>query len=307
MTMRRGIVGLLCALAAMAQPPQQTPLDRALQAYWEARNAGRFADAIRHRDEARGLLAQVPPEAPQFAAWVQQVSQLYESAQMTARAREVLESALARTSRLGDAHPTRTLLLDMLSNDWQQDGNLLKAAACLEQEAAALEAAPPEDSISSSGVAHRQIAFSGAVFVRLGGNVRGPNARIGTVYHRLAAIYQQMGRPEAVAGVLAKVKRLDGDNSSLLASFYEGAGRLDEAADVYRKQSAQATGDPQQAAGSLQLLAMLYQREQRYGDATAALQQAISVVNSAGAAGRSQSIMLREGLAGVLQQAGQTG
>ena len=69
----------------------------------------------------------------------------------------------------------------------------------------------------------------------------------------------------------------------------------------------QAAGDPQQVVGALQSLANLYQREQRYGDAAAALEEAIAGLNASGSpAARSQAMGMRQNLAGMLQQAGQT-
>src|ERR1017187_9275302 len=309
--MHRGFLCLLWSLSALAQAPQQNPLDMAIQAYWKARTEARFDEAVAKREEARALLAQMPAEAPQFGSWVQNVAGLYEGGCMQARAREVAEAALARTGRLGDAHPTRILLLNTLAGFWQEDRNLLKAATYSEKAVAALEAAPPGNSAEPGSAQGVMGSFStGSRVIVIGSRLSrgGPVSNLGGAYHRLASIYQQLGRPEAVAAVLTKMKNLAGDNAYALASLYESQGKFDEAAAIYRKQVTQAAGDPQQLVGPLQSLAQLYQREQRYGDAAAVLQQAIVGLDASGSpAARSQALGMRQNLAGMLSQAGQTG
>lgn len=311
--MHRGFLCLLWSLTALAQTPQQNPLDMAIQAYWKARTEARFDEAAAKREDARTLLAQMPTEAPQFGSWAQNVAQLYQGGGLHARAREVVEAALARTGRLGDAHPTRILLLNMLAGFWQEDRNLLKAVTYLEKAASALEAAPPPPANSAALGSSRGVtgyASTGSMVMAIGGRFSrgGPVSNLSGAYQRLAEVYQQLGRPEAVAAVLAKMKTLAGDNNFALASFYEREGKFDEVAAIYRKQVTQAAGDPQQMAGPLQSLAYLYQREQRYGDAAAALQQAIASLETSGIpAARSQSMGMRQSLADMLRQAGQIG
>lgn len=312
--MHRGLLGLLLSLSALAQAPQQNPLDVAVQAYWKARTEARFDEAAAKREEARGLLAQMPVEAPQFGGWVQNVAQLYQGGGMYARAREVAEAALAQTGRLGDAHPTRILLLNMLAGFWQEDRNLLKAVTYAEKAVAALEAAPPANSAEAGPMpaarATRFLSISGNNVVVSGNAVfhGASNGYLSGAYQRLTTIYQQLGRPEAVAAVMVKMKNLAGDNAYALASLYEGQGKFDDAAAVYRKQVTQAAGDPQQMAGPLESLANLYQREQRYGDAAATLQKAIATLEASGSpAARGQSLWMRQHLADMLRQAGQTG
>ena len=309
--MHRGFLCLLWSLSALAQAPQQNPLDMAIQAYWKARAEARFDEAVAKREEARALLAQMPAEAPQFGSWVQNVAGLYEGGCMQARAREVAEAALARTGRLGDAHPTRILLLNTLAGFWQEDRNLLKAATYSEKAVAALEAAPPANSAEPGSAQGVMGSFStGSRVIVIGSRLSrgGPVSNLSGAYQRLASIYQQLGRPEAVAAVLTKMKNLAGDNAYALASLYESQGKFDEAAAIYRKQVTQAAGDPQQMVGPLQSLAQLYQREQRYGDAAAVLQQAIVGLDASGSpAARSQALGMRQNLAGMLSQAGQTG
>src|SRR6185369_16288489 len=79
LNMHRGILVLLCSVAAMAQPQQLSPLDSAIQAFHKARSEGRFEEAAAKREEARTLLAQTPVESERFAGQVQGVSQLYQS------------------------------------------------------------------------------------------------------------------------------------------------------------------------------------------------------------------------------------
>jgi tetratricopeptide (TPR) repeat protein len=307
--MHRGFLYLLLSLTALAQSPQQNPLDAAYQAYHNARQEARFDDAAAKREEARGLLAQMPVDAPQFGNWVQNVAQLYQGGGMYAQAREVAEAALARTGRLGDAHPTRIQLLNMLANFWQEDRNLLKAATYAEKAASALETAPPASPTAPGSTPGNRGFFStgGIVMMVEGRASRGmPVSNLTSAYQRLATLYQQLGRPDAVAAIMAKMKNLVGDNAWALASLYESQGKFDEAAAVYQKQVTQAAGDRQQMAGPLQSLANLYQREQRYGDAAATLQQAIATLDTSGSpAARNQSVGLRQRLADMLRQAGQ--
>lgn len=310
--MRRAFLCLLCSFTALAQTQQQTPIDTAIQAFWNAREHGRFNEAAAKREEARGLLAQMPVEAPQFSGWVQSVTQLYQGGGMYARARDVAEAALARTGRLPDAHPTRILLLNMLAGFWQEDRNLLKSAAYLEKVVSVLEAAPSVSSAASGpGIpTATRFAFMSGPNVWFGNSPSrgGTYSRLGSAYQRLATLYQQLGRPDALAAVLAKMKNLGSDSDFALASLYESQGRLDDAAAVYQRQVSQAAGDPQQAAGSLQNLAYMYQREQRYNDAVAVLQQAIATLDTSPSPdSRAQSMGMRQSLAGMLSQAGQTG
>ena len=310
--MRRAFLCLLCSFTALAQTPQQTPIDTAIQAYWNARSAGHFDEAAAKREEARAFLAQMPVEARQFAGWVQSVTQLYQGGGMYARARDVAEAALARTGRLPDAHPTRILLLNMLAGFWQEDRNLLKSAAYLEKVVSVLEAAPSVSSAASGpGIpTATRFAFMSGPNVWFGNSPSrgGTYSRLGSAYQRLATLYQQLGRPDALAAVLAKMKNLGSDSDFALASLYESQGRLDDAAAVYQRQVSQAAGDPQQAAGSLQNLAYMYQREQRYNDAVAVLQQAIATLDTSPSPdSRAQSMGMRQSLAGMLSQAGQTG
>jgi tetratricopeptide (TPR) repeat protein len=263
---------LACSLAALAQPsPQQNPLDAATQAFWQARNNGRFEEAVAAREQARALLPRAPVDSPQFAFWVQGVAQLYQNSNWNSQARAILRDALDRTRPLGDSHPSRIPLLTALSDSWRQDGNLLKAAGYLEQAAAA------------------QPAAGSAIYT----------------YTNLAGLYQQLGRPDAVAAIAVKIRALASNNQAALAQFYEQQGQLEEAAAIYRT-LAEQSADSQARANAWQSLANLYARQERYTDAVAAAQQAIAAVQPSDSAGsRNQTSWMRQNLAGYLRQAGE--
>ena len=133
----------------------------------------------------------------------------------------------------------------------------------------------------------------------------GPSMDLSNHYQQLADLDRQLGRVEAAAAVVAKLRALatkNGDAS--LAGFLEQQGQLDEAAALYQKLVERAQ-NPQEAVNSLQTLANLYSRQQRYDDAVGALQQAIASLQAAGTPeARSQAIGTRQHLAGILQQAG---
>jgi tetratricopeptide (TPR) repeat protein len=294
---------LVCSLAALAQPsPRQDPLETALQAVWQARNNGRFEEAIAAREQARALLKRAPADSPRFPGWVQQVTQLYQSASLNAQARAILQEALARTSPLGDSHPYRIDMLNALGDSWQQDGNLLKAVEYLEQAATAQAAAPP---IAAAQPATQFFAVSGKRSAYFG-NIGGAYAGNGTyAYTRLAALYQQLGRPDAVPAIAVKIRTLASNDQTALAQFYEQVGQLEEAAAIYRK-LAEQPADPQAGASAWQSLANLYARQDHYTDAAAAIRQAIAAMQSSAKPGISdQALWMRQNLAGYLRQAGQ--
>ncbi len=277
------------------------PIQVTIQAYRDAHNSGSFSEAAAKREQARSLLQRVPVDSPQFGMWVQNVAQLYEGAGKGVQARATLEDALSRAEALGPSHSTRILLLNSLADFWQQDRNLLKSLAYREKAAAATDAAPPAKSPEPAGEGQMRLGRAYTVF---GINRRSVSGNNSWVYQRLAEIYQQLGRPDAAAAVWAKMRTVAKDDDAALASLYEQQGQLDEAAALYRKLAEQA--EPSQRVGALQSLANLAQREERYGDATAALLQAISVLDTSGKPeARSQTISLRQNLAGVLNQAGQ--
>ncbi|MGA8581922.1 MAG: hypothetical protein WB579_24760, partial [Bryobacteraceae bacterium] len=209
---------LVCSLTALAQqPPQEDPFDAVIQAVWQAKSQGRFQEASAGRERARTMLQRMPPATPQFASWVQQVAQLYLSSSLNAQARTILLEALARTAPLGDSHPSNIALLSALADSWQQDGNLLKAAACLEQfavaqTAAAAVAAQPGVIVSRNGASYFGGYFGSAI----------------NTYSRLANLYQQLGRPDAIAAVAAKIRELASNDPSALARFYAQQGQFEK-------------------------------------------------------------------------------
>src|ERR1035441_7957849 len=222
---------LICSLAALAQDP----FDAANQTFWEARNQCRFEAAAAAREQARALLLRVPVDSPRFAGWVQQVVQLYQNSNRNAQARAVLAEALDRTRPLGDGHPTRIAMLNGLADSWQQDGNLLKAVAYLEQAVTAQAKTPP-DVAAQPGT--RQIAITGRICFGSRAIIGYPRGQLGRPvdrYIRLAGLYRQLGRRDAVAAVAEKIRGLASTDQAALVQFYEQQGQLDEAAAVCRK------------------------------------------------------------------------
>jgi tetratricopeptide (TPR) repeat protein len=310
--MHRGIVCLLWGCLAFAQievtqsgtmgVAPQPPIAAALQAYWKARNNARFDEAAAKREDARNLFRHVPVDAPEFGNWVQNIGQIYDNTGMSAQARAIAEEALARAEALGESHPARIMLLNRLADLWLQDRNLLKSLGYREKAVAAIDAAPHAQS-SPPAVLKMLGAVSSASF--------GPFQDTSSVYLRLADLYQQLGRPGAIAALLAKLRARNNDaNDVAIASLYARQGQFDEAAAMYKKQAEQFALDPQaqpwQRIGPLQSLANLYRGEQRYDDAAAALQQAIAVLDASGKPeAHNQVLWISEQLAGLFHQAGQ--
>jgi tetratricopeptide (TPR) repeat protein len=291
---------LACALVAVAQlAPQQDPLDTAIQRVWRARNNGSPEEAVAARDQARVLLQRVPVDSPRLAGWAQQVMQLYQNSGLNGQARAILQETLSRTGTLPDWHPSRITMLSTLADSWQQEGNLLKAVDLLEQVAAAQAAAP---AVTASQPAMRGVIVSG---------IRGFCCDLGgylgsgiDVYIRLADLYQQLGRPDATAAVVAKMRTIASNDGLELAGYFEQQGQLEEAAAIYKK-LAEQSADVQAKANGWQSLANIYSRQQHYADAVDAIQQAIALVQSSNQTDISgQAIWLRQNLAGTLCAAG---
>jgi tetratricopeptide (TPR) repeat protein len=301
---------LFCSLAAVAQPmPRQDPLDAALQAGWQAQGSGRFAEATAGREQALALLQHAPVDSPRFPSWVQQLAQLYQNSGWNARARTILQEALARTGPLGDSHPSHTAVLNALADSWRQDGNLLKAVGYLEQAATAMAAAPAPATTPPAGAV--QSSFGGLVAFgsrRIYGGRYAVGGFPGSAlyaYIRLADLYRQLGRPDAIAAVAVKIRTLASNDQSTLARFYEQQGQFGEAAAIYKKQAEQLS-DPQARAGAWQSLASLAARQEHPSDAAAAMQQAIAAIQSSDNPGvRSQATWMRQNLAGYMRDAGQ--
>lgn len=267
---------LLSAVSALAQPYRQDPIQAALQAAYRLRGEGNYDAAVARREEARALLEQMPVDAPNFPSYVQQVTQIYQQAGKTVEVRSILQSALARSGRLAGSHPARLALYSAMAGSWQNDGSLLKAAACLETAVSALDAAP---------------------------NSRAPGTDPNGILQQLARLYRQLGQPKSADAILARLQTRLQRNPSALASFYEGQGQLAEAEALYR-QMADDAHSPMEANWPLQSLARVYARDDRPGDAAAAIGQAIDMLEGAGSpAPQGQLSYLRQALAGYLQQA----
>jgi hypothetical protein len=300
---------LVCSLAALAQPsPRQDPLDTTIQAVWQARNNGRFEEAAAARDQARALLQRVPMDSPRFAGWAQQVAQIYQNSSMNAQARAILQEALTRAGTMGDTQPSRIAMLNALGDSWQQDGNLLKSVGYLEQAAAAQAAAQAAPPIAAPPAAAAQPAMGHVIAFGSRATFRGSGFYVGSAiyaYIRLAGLYRQLGRPDAVAAIALKVRTLASNDQTALAQFYEQAGQLEDAAAIYRK-LAEQPADPQAGMSAWQSLANLYARQEHYTDAAAAIRQAIAALQSPDNPGiRNQAFWMRQNLAGYLRQAGQ--
>jgi tetratricopeptide (TPR) repeat protein len=229
------------------------------------------------------------------------VAQLYQNSGMNAQARAILQEALARTGPLGDSHPSHIAMLGALGESWRQDGNLLKAVGYLEQAATAQAAAPP---VAPSQTVMRGVMVSMSRVSYAGNAGGGYFGSAIYAYTRLADLYQQLGRPDAVAAIAVKVRTLAANDQSALARFYEQHGQVDEAAAIYKKLAEQAA-DPQAKANAWQSLANLDARQEHYTGAIDAIQQAIAAVESADKpGGPSQTLWMRQTLAGYMRSAG---
>ncbi len=324
-SMLRVLLFLVCSLALAQPSPQQDPLDQAIQAVWQARNSGRFEESAASRDRARALFQQKSVDAPQFAGWAQQVAQIYQNSSLNAQARTILQDALGATAPLGDSHPGHISMLIALGNAWQQDGNLLKAVGYLEQAAAAQAAAPPAPPPSAPrpsrliagdfttappvGAAQAVMGMkafgSRTAWFTNGGGAYYPGSVIDT-YIRLAGLYRQLGRPDAVAAIAVKIRTLAANNPATLARFYEQHGPLEQAAAIYRKLADQQA-DPQAKANALQSLANLDARQEHFTDAIAATRQAIAAIQTSDKPEiRDQALWMRQNLVNYMRQAGMT-
>src|SRR5713101_3837933 len=293
--MQRGFVAFLCSTVALGQIPPREPFEIAVQSYRDTRARGNFAQARARREEARRLLAQTPLDSPLLPSRVQTVAQLFQSSGWWAQARAVVQDELSRANSLAESHPTRIQLLNMLADFWGQDGNLLKALSCREKAVAALDAAPPSasqnapqpmfNSAARTAAANRTTGKFG-VFgaIQAIGNGRGANNAY--LYQQLSDLYRQLGRPEAAAKIVEKIRSLIQDDPRALAAFYEREGNLDEAVALYKKLAEQAVANSQaqawEAIGPLQSIANLYQRQQRWDDAAATLEQAVGRLEASG-------------------------
>jgi hypothetical protein len=293
--MKRGCHLLLFACAALAQVrPQEDPIQIAVRAYHTAHAEGQFDEAAAKRELARSLLDQIPVDS-QFGNSVWNVAQLYQGSGLSAQALAIAQQALPRATTLN----ARIHFLEMIADFYQQDRNLLQAIVYREKEVAALDEAAAKPAEPNAGPTSVRIALnSGIGFRSVGGDRRA------AAYQQLADLYQQLGRPDAVAAATKRLIGITKDPGSL-AQYYQQQGQLDAAAAIYKKQAEQA--DPSMRAGALQSLALLYQQEHRFGDAADALQQATAAVNASGKPElRQQTVWSRLNLASDLHLAGQT-
>ena len=296
--MRPGLVCLLWTPLLLAQGQQQDPFDASVQACWMARGSGHFEEAAKLREEARRLLAGVPVDSPQFGQRARTVAQLYDNGAMSSQARAILEQSLARTGRSPAGQRTRVSLLFALADSWEQDRNLLKAVNYREQGIAEFEKLPPAEPNGSAmmlSVSGRLSCFSYA-----------PQSDGMQEYLQLANLYRQLGRPQDVSRLIETI-RSRSSSEDTLALLYEQDGRVDEAAALYKRQAEGAVADPAKASAALQSLARLYQNQQQFTEAASALRQAVNVLSSSERPEiRDQAIWVRQNLAMVLNQAGQT-
>jgi len=317
--MRRGFLFVFCSTVVLGQVPPREAFEIAVQSYRDARASGNFDQARARREEARSLLAQTPLDSALLPSRVQNVAQLYQGAGWRAEARAVVQDELSRANSLAESHPIRIQLLNMLADFWRQDGNLLKAVSYREKAMAALEAAPPSASPDAPqsrlnplyGTAANRVGVRVAGFGAIQAFVPGRGASNAYLYQQLSDLYRQLGRPEAAAKIVARMRSLIQDDLRALAAFYEREGNLDEAIALYKKLAEQAAANPQaqvwEAIGPLQSIANLYQREQRWDDAAATLEQAAGRLEASGRPGtHNQAIGTRLNLANLFKQAGQS-
>ncbi len=282
---------LRCCVAFLLFVIAATPaelLNDAFQSYWTAWQSGKFTEAEAQREQLRQQVTALPTDDPQFGNMTSNLAQLYANSAMTGRARAILQNALQRSSKLAESDPARVQLLAGLAASWENEGNLLQALVYWRQVVAAGEKSPPMPRL-----------------------IRRPPGYEST---QLAGLLRRLGRPDEASAVTARFLSLaDERNRDLLqAQAYEQNGDLDQAAAIYKRKAEEAIADPQNAsldaASALQMLANVYQREQRFSDAVDALQRAVAVVSSPSAPEgvKGQALWLQQNVASVLTQAGQT-
>ncbi|MGA2039473.1 MAG: tetratricopeptide repeat protein [Bryobacteraceae bacterium] len=271
--------------------------ETAIQAAWQARSQGRFEEAAARREQARALLQTVPADSPPFAGCAEQLAQLYQNSSLNARAEATLQEALARVAPLGESHPSRLALLNALANSWQQDGNLLKAVAYLEQEAAGETAPTPaaagQPVMQGVIVSGNRISFFNGYF-----------PSVIDTYIRLADLYQLLGRPDAATAIGVKLRTVATNNQLAVARFYEQHGQPEEAVAIYRT-LAEESAEPLARSFAWQSLASLYSGQEHWTDAIAAIQQAIAAVELSNDSNiRSRAVWMRQNMATFMRQAG---
>lgn len=292
---------LLCSTLALGQVSPRDPFDRAMQSVQEARAHGNPAEAAARRDEARGLLEQMAANSPQWAGRVQNLAQQYQGSGWHAQARVAVQDALSRVNVLPEWHPARIQLLSTLADFWQQDGNLLKALWYWEKAASALEATPSGAASDAARPLPGGVASGSFVIFR------GQNNSY--LYEQLTELYRQLGRPEATATAVAKMRSLIKNNPAALANSYEQEGDFDQALSLYQKQAADSAAKPQaqiwELIAPLQSIASLYEREGRPAEAVATIEQAVARLDaSSEPEAHNQAVGMRLNLANMLQRSG---
>jgi tetratricopeptide (TPR) repeat protein len=274
-------------------------LIEAINSTWPAVSSGRLEEAARFRDRAYALLQKAAADNPGFAGWAQQIAASYRDAGFGSKGRAVLQEALGRTARQGEATTGNAALLGALGDAWQREANLLTALGYLERAAAAEAAAPPPVPPAKGT---RGVFISGAYsYQPITGAI--PMAAVSR-YNQLADLYRRLGRPDAAAAVQTRIQALLAGDPMSLARSYEQQGKFDEAAAIYRK-FAESASDPWISAMALQALAMLDARQQQWGDAVDAMEKAIAAAQSSDKqAVRNQTLWMRNNLAGYLKSAG---
>lgn len=313
--MSRAFLFLLCGSVALGQVDPRDPFDRAMQASQQARTQGNPAEAAAHREEAHKLLDQMPAGSQQWAAHVQNLAQSYQGAGRHMQARAVIEDALSRANAAPEWSPTRIQLLNKLADFWQQDGNLLKAVSYREKAVSAFEATPPgakAEAAPQPNGGQQTVAFVGKAIFGAGGRFMRPfgTSNNSYLYERLANLYGQLGRPESAEKATAKMRSLIQNDPSALAASYEEQGEFDQALAVYQKQAEAAEAKPQaqlwEVVGPFQSMASLYEREERWADAVAMLQQTAARLDSSGEpTAHDQAANIRLRIAGLFQRSGQ--
>ena len=271
--MKRALLVLAVAMLAAAQELPSDPLQTAIRAA-RILGATQFEQAASTREKAREVLRQWPATSDDFPSLVNQVARLYANAGWNAESRAVVEEGLAQTKSLGKTHPTRIALLNWLASSWQDDGNLLKSQAYLEE---VVEAMPPDG---------------------------GPEAMV--TYIRLATFYRALGRMELLGEVEDKIRSLGATNPDALAAYYEESGDPDKASAVYRK-LAEDAAEPLAMSQAWQNVARIAAGQQHFAAAAAATEQAIAAQRQVEEhEGPDPTLQIQLALAGHLQSAGST-
>jgi tetratricopeptide (TPR) repeat protein len=275
------LAGSFCAAGLAQMRPMEHPILDKQYAYLKARQEGHFADAAARRDEARAMLRTIPAEAIQFPGWVERVVQMYSASGRTLQARSVLEEALAR---IGRSAWMRVSMLNAMARLWQQDGNLLTAVNYFEQAASVSEAARasvPEPPVNQA--------------VRL---FDGLPPDLVLIYDQLAYLNTELGRRDALAGVVEKIRRLAAkEDDGRLASLLERYSSVEEAVAFLSRRIERAPVGEQ--AGLASQLAHLYSGWARYDEAIGTLQPAIAAATAAG----DDAGWLKENVIWVLREA----